>query len=158
MSALIVLLLVAGASLLVAEAHVASYGVLGLAGAACLTAGVGLAVAAAGAGVAIAIATAVPVGLVMAGVVAVAVRKALAVRRRAAVGGADGLVGRIGVVRRTVAPEGDVLVHGELWRARRSLAEEEAEAELREGTHVVVERVHGLTVSVRRAEEWELLP
>jgi membrane-bound serine protease (ClpP class) len=157
MSALIVLLLVAGASLLVAEAHVASYGVLGLAGAACLTAGVVLAIAAAGAGVAVAIATAVPVGLVMAGVVAVAVRKALAVRRRAALGGADGLVGRIGVVRRTVAPEGDVLVHGELWRARRSLAEEE-EAELREGTPVVVERVHGLTVSVRRAEEWELLP
>ena len=157
MSALVVLLLVAGASLLVAEAHVASYGVLGLAGAACLTAGVVLAMSAAGVGVALAIATAVPIGLVMAAVAAVAVRKALAVRRRAALGGADGLVGRIGVVRRTVAPEGDVLVHGELWRARRSLAEEEG-AELREGTRVVVERVHGLTVSVRRAEEWELLP
>ena len=49
-----------------------------------------------------------------------------------------------------------MLVQGELWHARRSLADEEDE--LREGTHVVVERVHGLTVSVRRAEEWELLP
>jgi membrane-bound serine protease (ClpP class) len=157
MTALVVVLLVAGASLLVAEAHVASYGVLGLAGAACLTAGVVLAIAAAGAGVALAIATAAPVGLVMAGIVAGAGRKALAVHRRAALGGADGLVGRIGVVRRTLAPEGDVLVRGELWRARRSLAEEE-EAGLPEGTHVVVECVHGLTVSVRRAEEWELLP
>ncbi len=157
MTALIVLLLVAGASLLVAEAHVASYGALGLAGVACLTAGVVLAITAAGAGVALAIAAAVPVGVVMTGAVAVAARKALAVHRRAALGGADGLIGRIGVVRRSLAPEGDVLVQGELWHARRSLAEEE-EDELREGTHVVVERVHGLTVSVRRAEEWELLP
>ncbi|TMM03267.1 MAG: serine protease, partial [Actinobacteria bacterium] len=46
MTAIIVLLLVAGASLLVAEAHVASYGALGLAGVACLTAGVVLAITA----------------------------------------------------------------------------------------------------------------
>ena len=157
MTALIALLLVVGASLLVAEAHVASYGALGLAGVACLTAGVVLAITAAGAGAGAAIAIAAPVAVVMTGAVAVAARKALAVRRRAALGGADGLVGRIGVVRRSIAPEGDVLVQGELWRARRSLADEE-EVELAEGTHVVVERVHGLTVSVRRAEEWELLP
>ena len=31
-------------------------------------------------------------------------------------------------------------------------------AALREGEHVVVEQVHGLTLSVRRAEEWEVLP
>jgi membrane protein implicated in regulation of membrane protease activity len=30
--------------------------------------------------------------------------------------------------------------------------------ELREGEHVVIEEVHGLTLGVRRAEEWEVLP
>ena len=29
---------------------------------------------------------------------------------------------------------------------------------LEEGEHVVVEQVQGLTLSVRRAEEWEVLP
>jgi membrane protein implicated in regulation of membrane protease activity len=59
------------------------------------------------------------------------------------------------VVRRTPAPVGDVLVEGELWRARTSWEEEPA---LREGEHVVIEQVHGLTLGVRRAEEWEVLP
>jgi membrane-bound serine protease (ClpP class) len=157
MTALAVALLVAGASLLVTEAHVSSYGVLGLAGTACVAVGAVLAITAAGAGAAVALAAALPIALVLVGLVAVTARKALGVRRRAALGGAEGLIGRIGVVRRAVAPEGDVVVRGELWRARRSLVDEE-ETELREGTPVVVDRVHGLTVSVRRAEEWELLP
>jgi membrane-bound serine protease (ClpP class) len=51
---------------------------------------------------------------------------------------------------------GDVVVEGELWRARRSWADEEPPPA--EGEHVVIEQVHGLTLSVRRAEEWEVLP
>jgi len=45
---------------------------------------------------------------------------------------------------------------GALWRARRSW--EDDDHALAVGDHVVVERVHGLTLSVRRADEWELLP
>jgi membrane-bound serine protease (ClpP class) len=157
MTALAVALLVAGASLLVVEAHVASYGVLGLAGAVCLAAGAALAVGAAGAGIVVALCVAIPTALLLAGLVALTARKALAVRRRAALGGADGLIGRLGVVRHDVTPEGDVVVRGELWHARRSLVDDE-ETELRAGTPVVIDRVHGLTVSVRRAEEWELEP
>jgi membrane-bound ClpP family serine protease len=62
----------------------------------------------------------------------------------------------VGVVRREVAPEGAILIAGELWRARRSWADDGHS--IGEGEHVVVESVHGLTLSVRRAEEWELLP
>ena len=40
------------------------------------------------------------------------------------------------------------------WRARRSWPDEPA---LAEGDQVVVEQVQGLTLSVRRAEEWEVL-
>ena len=48
-----------------------------------------------------------------------------------------------------------MFVDGELWRARRSWADEQRA--LGEGEQVVVEQVQGLTLSVRRAEEWEVL-
>jgi membrane protein implicated in regulation of membrane protease activity len=152
MTALILASLVAGASLLVAEAHLASYGVLGIAGVVALATGGVLAVEAAGGSLLVALALVLPVALVLAGLVAIAGRKALAVSRRRP---SNGLVGRVGVVRHSVEPVGDVLVAGELWRARCSW--DDGEPPPREGEHVVVERVHGLTLSVRRAEEWELM-
>jgi membrane-bound ClpP family serine protease len=156
MTALIVVLLVLGASLLVAEAHVVSYGILGVAGVALLALAGVLAVGAAGGSVALAVALVVPVAAVTIALVFIGGRKALAVSRLRPKGGADGLIGQVGVVRRTVAPVGDILVEGELWRARRSFADDERA--LSEGEHVVVESVRGLTLSVRRAEEWELVP
>jgi membrane-bound serine protease (ClpP class) len=155
MTALIVVLLVIGASLLVAEAHLASYGVLGVAGLAAVVGGIVLWAGETGSVAALTIA--VPVVLVAAAVVAVAGRKTVEVHGRRARGGGDGLVGRVGVVRRDLAPLGAVFVEGELWRARASVLEEDGPP-LVEGEHVVVERIRGLTVSVRRAEEWELVP
>jgi len=153
MTALIVALLVTGASLLIAEAHVVSYGLLGAAGVAALAAAVILAVQAAGGSVVIALAVAVPLALMATALVALTARRLVRLAGRPA---KAGLVGRVGVVRHDVAPVGDVFVDGELWRARRSWMDDELE--LGEGEHVVVERVHGLTLSVRRAEEWEVLP
>lgn len=153
MTALIVASLVVGASLLVAEAHLASYGLLGIAGVVALATGGVLAVEAAGGSLVVAVAFVLPVALVLAALVAIAGRKALAVSRRRP---SNGLVGRVGVVRHSVEPVGDVLIAGELWRARCSW--DDGEPPPREGEHVVVERVHGLTLSVRRAEEWEVQP
>jgi len=150
MTALAVALLVTGAALLVAEAHLASYGVLGIAGALALVAGGAIAVAEAGGSVVLALALALPVAAGLAAFFLIASRKALAARRLRPRGGAAGLIGRVGVMR-----HGDVVVEGELWRARNSWAEEPA---LREGEHVVIEQVHGLTLGVRRAEEWEVMP
>jgi membrane-bound serine protease (ClpP class) len=155
MSGLSVVLMIAGALLLVAEAHVASYGVLGVAGVLSLVGGVVLAAGASGGSVAVALAFAIPVALVAVALMLIASHKALALRRRRPQGGSTGLIGRVGVVRRVPSPVGAVLVEGELWRARNSWAEEQA---LCEGEHVVVEQVHGLTLAVRRAEEWEVLP
>jgi membrane-bound serine protease (ClpP class) len=152
MTALILASLVTGASLLVAEAHLASYGLLGIAGVLALAAGGVMAVEAAGGSLLVALALVLPVALVVAALVAIAGRKALAVSRRRP---SNGLVGRVGVVRHSVEPVGDVLVAGELWRARCSW--DDGEPPPREGERVVVERVHGLTLSVRRAEEWELM-
>jgi membrane-bound serine protease (ClpP class) len=156
MTGLSVVLMIAGALLLVAEAHVVSYGVLGVDGVLSLVGGVVLAVSASGGSVAVALAFAIPVALAAVALMVIAGRKALALRRRRPHGGSTGLIGRVGVVRRAPAPVGAVLVEGELWRARNSWMD--GEPDLREGEHVVVEQVHGLTLAVRRAEEWEVLP
>ena len=156
MTGLSVVLMIVGAVLLVAEAHVVSYGALGTAGILALVAGGVLAVSAAGGSVAVALALAIPVASVLVALMVVAGRKALMLQRRRPKGGATGLIGRVGVIRRAPSPVGDVLVEGELWRARNSWAD--GEPALREGEHVVVEQVHGLTLSVRRAEEWEVMP
>jgi membrane-bound serine protease (ClpP class) len=156
MTALAVALMVMGAVLLVAEAHLASYGVLGIAGALALLGGGVLAVGEAGGSVLLAFALVLPVAAGLGLFAVVATRKSLAAQRTRPTGGADGLIGRVGVVRHAPAPVGDVLVGGELWRARSSWADDEPA--LREGEHVVVEQVHGLTLAVRRAEEWEVLP
>jgi membrane-bound ClpP family serine protease len=148
MNALIVVLVVIGASLLIVEAHVASYGVLGLLGIAALSAAAVLATEAAGGSALVALALVLPAAILMSVLSVVAARKALAMRRRRPRAGPEDLIGRIGVMQ-----HGDVVVHGERWRARRSWNEEALE----EGDQVVVEQVQGLTLAVRRAEEWEVL-
>jgi membrane-bound ClpP family serine protease len=156
MSAVSVALLVTGAALLVAEAHISSYGLLGIAGLGALIAGGVLAVDGAGGSVWLALALALPVAVALAALLVVAGRKTLEAGRRRPRGGADGLIGRVGVVRRALSPVGAVDVGGELWRAQESWADGLPAPEKDE--HVVVERVHGLTLLVRRAEEWELMP
>ena len=87
----------------------------------------------------------------------VCMRKVLTVSRRRVRGGADGLIGHVGVVRRPLDPVGQVAIDGELWRARRCWGEEDEPA-AGEGDPVVVNQVLGLTLSVRRAEVWEVEP
>jgi membrane-bound serine protease (ClpP class) len=93
------------------------------------------------------------VALAALAVVAVIARASLAATRPRALTGAEALVGHVGVIRRAPAPLGQVFIDGALWRARPCM-----EDELSVGDPVVVERVQGLVLSVRRAEEWELEP
>jgi membrane-bound serine protease (ClpP class) len=155
MTALAVALMVSGALLLVAEAHLASYGLLGVAGVLALGAGGLIAIDEAGGSVLLGLAIFLPIAIGLVALMVVAGSKSLALRRRRPKSGAQALIGRVGVVRHVPAPVGDVLVEGELWKARASWADEPA---LREGEPVVIEQVHGLTLAVRRAEEWEVLP
>lgn len=60
--------------------------------------------------------------------------------------GEEGMVGAEGVVKADLCPAGTVLVHGELWNAR-------CEDSLPSGTKVVVEKIDGLTVTVKPAEK-----
>jgi membrane-bound ClpP family serine protease len=156
MTALGVTLLVIGAVLIAVEAHVPRLGMLGGPGVIGLGAGAALAVAGLGGGAAIAVIAALVLVVPAAGMLLLTMRKGLAVRRRRIRAGAEGLVGKLGVVRRWEEPTGKVVVDGALWQARHSWGDER-EYELHAGDRVVVERVAGLTLCVRRAEEWELV-
>jgi membrane-bound serine protease (ClpP class) len=151
-----VVLLLIGAALAVAEAHVPTHGALGTGAAA--AAAVGIALVAAGAGLAttVALAVGLATGVIAAVYVWIVVRKALAVSRRTVRSGAQGLVGRVGELRAIPAPLGQVFLDGALWRAR--LWSDDDDSGLERGDPIVVERVDGLTLTVRRAEEWEVAP
>ena len=129
-----------GAALLVAEAHVPA-GILGGLGAVLLAGGAGLAIAGAGAGIALILAVTLTAAAAAGLFVAVAARKALAAGHLRTSSGREALSG-----------DGQVLVDGALWKARRSWDDQQ---QLDEGDPVVVERVNGLTLCVRRAEDWE---
>ena len=155
MTALGFVLLLIGALLVVAEAH-APGGVLGVAGGLALMAGGIVVIAALGGGAALAVPVGVGLGAGAGAWALVATRKAASVRRTRIQTGAEALSGRVGVVRSWSEPAGQVFVDGALWRARHEWAQAGVEG-LCEGDPVVVERVSGLTLSVRRAEEWELI-
>jgi membrane protein implicated in regulation of membrane protease activity len=116
-----------------------------------------LTVSGAGAGVLLGLAAGLTVAALGAVAVTLSVRSGLAVRQRRIRTGAEGIIGRLGVVRSWNDSSGSVAVDGALWRARRSAGLDETEvAKLDSGDTIVVERVNGLTLSVRAAEEWEL--
>jgi membrane-bound ClpP family serine protease len=157
MTGLILTLLILGSGLLVAEAHLSTYGALGTAGVAAFVAAIVLAVLDSGGSLVLAFALTVPIAALIIALGLVCIRKALTVSRWRARGGAEGLIGHVGVVRRSLDPVGHVAIDGELWRARRGWAEEDEPAP-GEGDPVVVDQVQGLTLSVRRAEVWEVEP
>ena len=143
------LLVLVGAALAAAEAHVPSHGALGSGAVIALATGVALLVSAAGSTAIVAILA----GLIVAAVGGVSlwqvVRKALATRRLRA---SNTLIGRVGVAR----GEDSVFVDGGIWRARAWGLE--GDPPLSRGLAVVVENVNGLTLTVRPAEEWEVAP
>jgi membrane-bound serine protease (ClpP class) len=155
MTALGFALLLVGAVLVVAEAH-APGGVLGVAGGLVLMAGGIVVIAALGGGALVAIPVAVAIGTVTGAWTLVAARKAAGVRRARIRAGREALCGRLGVVRQWQEPAGCVFVDGALWRAQHDWSARENDS-LDEGDPVVVERVNGLTLVVRRAEDWELV-
>jgi membrane-bound ClpP family serine protease len=151
-SGLGITLLVLGAALAVAEAHVPSHGALGSGGAVVGAVGLALLLSGAGIGVAAAVAAGLVLGLAGVAYALLVMRAAVRASHRRVRSGAEGLIGRIGEAR---AP-GQVFLNGALWRARLWAADEDTA--LTRGDPIVVERVDGLTLTVRRAEEWEVSP
>ena len=143
------LLVLVGAALAAAEAHVPSHGALGSGAVVALATGVALLVSAAGSAAVVAILAGLTVAIAGGAAMWHIVRKALATHRLRAT---NTLIGRVGVAR------GDdcVFVDGGLWRARTWGLD--GDPPLSRGLPVVVENVTGLTLTVRPAEEWEVAP
>ena len=137
------------------EAHVTTGGLI--AGVAVVALVGGVTLLSVGAGVGVLGVVGVAVGVLAASLAALVVigRSLLTVRSQRPRSGAEAMVGHVGVIRAS-APAPRVFVDGGLWRAAPSILDEGLA--LHEGDRVVVERVNGLTLGVRKAEEWELNP
>ena len=140
MEGLAIALLAVALLLFIAEAH-APTTVLGLLGAAAL---VGAGFAWRDAGHDLPVAAIIAGGVILAGFVVFASRKALAAHRNEPVRtGSEELVGSVGEVRMPLDPEGQVFIQGALWKAQAS-----GSGEIGPGTRVRVKAVDGLTLEV----------
>jgi membrane-bound serine protease (ClpP class) len=140
MEGLAIALLALALLLFIAEAH-APTTVLGLLGVAAL---VGAGFAWRDAGHDLPVAAIVVAGLILAGFVVFASRKAIAAQRDEPVRtGEAGLIGSIGEAREPLDPTGQVFVQGALWEARAS-----GEGRVGAGNRVRVKAVDGLTLEV----------
>jgi membrane-bound serine protease (ClpP class) len=155
MLALGVVLVVVAVVLVLAEAHLSTGGLIGGAAAVALTVGVVALLAGANAGLPAVLVVAAVVGLASLMGLMMLRRSLRSVRRLRPRAGVEAMVGHLGVLRVNDS-DSQVFVDGGLWRAQPSPLEE-AHA-LHDGDQVVVERVNGLTLHVRKAEEWELHP
>jgi membrane-bound serine protease (ClpP class) len=140
MTGLAIALLAVALLLFIAEAH-APTTVLGLLGVAAL---VGAGFAWRDAGHDLPVAAIVIAGVILAGFIIFASRKALAAHRDEPVRtGSEELLGSIGEVREPLDPTGQVFLQGALWRARAIGAEP-----IGLGNRVRVKAVDGLTLDV----------
>ena len=132
--------------LLVAEIWVVSHGILAIGGVVALALGSLMLFDAPEIDLRISWWVIVPTVVATAGVFLVVISSGVrALTARAAVG-APALMGQTGVARSALAPEGQVLVQGELWRAV-------ARGPVTEGDRVRVVEVNGLTLTVERVGE-----
>jgi membrane-bound serine protease (ClpP class) len=140
--------------LLLVEAHLSTGGLIGALAVCALVGGVALLLSGAAAGLLAVLAVSGGVCVAAVGGLAMLVRRLRPGRHARARSGVQAMIGHLGVIRADGAAA-RVFVDGALWRAEPDWQHEEAE--LHEGDRVVVERVHGLTLCVRKAEEWELV-
>jgi membrane-bound serine protease (ClpP class) len=133
-----------GVVLLIAEAFVPTFGLLGIGGVVAFLLGSLFLFDTAETGVAVSRGLVFGVGGVLAAtILAVGALVVRAHRRRAALG-VEGMIGQTGVVRQRIAPQGGVLVRGEYWTA-------ESDEVIEPGERVEVTAVDGLRLRVRRA-------
>ncbi|MGM0427099.1 MAG: NfeD family protein [Thermodesulfobacteriota bacterium] len=126
----------------IAELIVASYGVLSIGGLISLTLGSIMLFEDVGVSLKLMLPTIILVGGFFVVVTALAVRA----YQRKPKGGAEGLLGEIGVVKEPLSPEGLIFVHGEYWRA---VSSQPIEADEK----VEVIGIEGLLLQVKRATD-----
>jgi membrane-bound serine protease (ClpP class) len=139
------LLILFGVALLIAEIKITSHGVLTIGGVVSMVLGSFMLYEAPEAGFRVSWTVILPTVGASAGLVVWAVSAGLRAMMRPPTTGAAGMIGQHAVVRAALDPEGQVQLHGELWRA---VAED---APVPAGETVRVTGVDGLTLRVSRA-------
>jgi membrane-bound serine protease (ClpP class) len=140
-----IVLLVLGVALIIAEAHLATHGILGAAGVAALVvAGLVLYNTDSDA-FEVSVPAVIVTGLLLGGFIAFAVERALRARGEPVRTGWEEMVGATGEVRQPLDPVGQVFVEGALWRARPA----DDGGKIDRGYRVQIESVDGLTLVVR---------
>jgi membrane-bound serine protease (ClpP class) len=134
-------MIVGAFALFAAEAKFVSHGVLTTGGIVLLTLGglflVDAPIPEMRVHLATALAVSIPLGIITAFLMSIAVRA----RRNKVVTGAEGLIGKVGIARTALAPAGKVFLDGELWDAVSAI-------NVPPGEHIVVRHVDGLTLRV----------
>ncbi len=148
-----VLLLVFGVAMIVAEAHLPTHGILGGSGVAALIASGLLLYDTNSSAFEISPPVVIIVGLLLGGLLAFAVERAVRARRLPARTGWEEMVGAIGEVREPLDPVGQIFVEGALWRAEVEGDGRGDGRALDRGSRVRVESVEGLTLRVRPLED-----
>jgi membrane-bound ClpP family serine protease len=156
MTVLGLLLIVVAVLLLLAEAHMSTGGLLAACASIAAVAGVVLLLAAAGASAVLVLVLGLCAAAAAVSLLALARRRILLPLRARPRTGREALMGHVGVVRADGGPEPEVFLDGSLWRAEVSPIHHQSD--LHDGDRVVVEGVNGLTLRVRKAEQWELNP
>ena len=139
------LLILFGIVLLIAEIKIVSHGVLTIGGVIAIVLGSVMLVNTPELPLRVSWKVILPVAGATAGLFVFVAGAGIRAQLRRPATGAAGLIGELGVVRRTLDPEGQVFVRGELWRA---VSEGDAVAE---GERVRVVGVDSLTLRVTRA-------
>jgi membrane-bound serine protease (ClpP class) len=136
-----VLLIILGIVLFILEIKVVSYGLLSLGGLAALIFGALLLVKTDAPFLKVSLSLIIPMAVLVGAMLMTLTWMAAKTQRRAAVTGAEGMIGTIALAKTDVAPRGRVFVHGEMWDAV-------SEEPIREGEEAKVKAVSGLTLKV----------
>jgi membrane-bound serine protease (ClpP class) len=139
-----VLLIITAMALFALEAKVTSHGVLAAGGILAMVLGAMILVKSPWPEARIHLPTALGVALPFAFITIILLRFAIAGKRRKAVTGETGMIGLVGVAQTDLDPAGEVLVRGELWKARTA-------ERIPQGARVRVREIEGLTLVVELA-------
>lgn len=141
-----VILILLALALFALEVKVTSHGVLAAGGAVAMIIGAMILVNSPWPSARISFSTAFGVTLPLAVITVILLRVALQAQRRKAVTGKEGMIGSIGVAETDLAPQGKILIHGEIWVAR-------ATENIPKGARVRVREVQGLTLLVEPEQQ-----
>jgi membrane-bound serine protease (ClpP class) len=141
-----VLLIITALALFALEAKLTSHGVLAAGGIVAMVLGAMILVKSPWPEARIHLPTALSVALPLGGITVFLLSLAIAAKRRKVVTGEAGMIGLLGVAETDLNPEGNVLVHGELWKARTA-------GRIPRGARVRVREIEGLTLVVESPTE-----